>query len=100
MKIHSWDKVKIIAWKDKGKEWKVLMVNKEKNRIVVENVNIATKHIKKQWNTPGQIVKIEKFIDASNAMFICKTTWKPTRIWFKIENNKKVRYSKKSWKII
>ena len=99
MKVHSNDKVKVIAWKDKGKTWKVIAVDTKNNRVVVEGVNIATKHVKKQWNNPGQIVKIERSIDASNVMVI-DSTWKPTRVGFKVEWDKKVRVSKKSWKAI
>ncbi len=100
MKIHSWDKVQVIAWKDNGKQWKVISVNKIKNKILVEGINIVTKHIKKQWNTPWQIVKIEKFIDVSNVMLVCPHTNSLTKVWFKIENWKKSRFSKKSWKNI
>jgi large subunit ribosomal protein L24 len=100
MKIRSWDKVVVIAWKDKGKEWKILSVDTKNNRVLVENINIVTKHIKKQGTTPGQIVKVEKSLDASNVMILCPTTSKPTRIWFKIEWNKKTRVSKKSGKNI
>ncbi len=100
MKIRTWDKIRVIAWKDKGKNWKILKVYKEDNRVLVEWVNIITKHVKKQANTPWQIIKIEKPIDASNVMFICPETGKPTRIGFKSENKRKTRFSKKSWKKI
>lgn len=99
MKVHSWDKVKVIAWKDKGKEGKVLSVDTKSSRVVVEWVNIATRHIKKQWSTPGQIIKLEKSIDASNVMVLDKS-WKPTRVGYKIEWDKKTRVSKKSWKAL
>lgn len=100
MKIRSWDKVRVIAWKDKGKEWKILSVDTKNSRVLVENINIVTKHIKKQGTTPGQIIKVEKSLDVSNVMIVCPTTNKPTRIWFKIEGNKKTRVSKKSGKNI
>lgn len=98
MKIRSWDKVVITAWKDKKKEWKVLAVDTKTKRVIVEGVNIVTRHIKKQWTTPGQIVKVEKSIDISNVSLKCPTTGKQTRIWISIENWKKVRISKKSGK--
>ncbi|MCK9272622.1 50S ribosomal protein L24 [Candidatus Gracilibacteria bacterium] len=100
MKIRSGDKVVVIAGKDKGKEGKILSVDTKNNRVLVENINIVTKHIKKQGTTPGQIVKVEKSLDASNVMILCPTTSKPTRIGFKIEGNKKTRVSKKSGKNI
>jgi len=49
-------------------------------RIIVEGVNIATRHVKKQGTTPGQIIKMEKAIDASNVMLVCPHTSKPTRV--------------------
>ncbi len=100
MKIRIWDKVKIMSWKkiDKNKEAKVLKVFKAENKILLEGVNIATKHVKKSWATPWQIIKIEKPIDASNVMLVCPITNKPTRVWFvEIEEKgktKKMRYSK------
>ncbi len=100
MKVRTWDNVKVISWKDKGKTWKILKVNKEDSRVIVEWVNIVTKHVKGYGNVPGQIVKIERAIDVSNVMIVCPDTKKPTRIGFKIENGKKTRVSKKSWKNI
>jgi len=99
MKVHTWDKVKVIAWKDKGKEGKILSVDTKASRVLVEWVNIVTRHIKKQWTNPGQIVKTEKTIDVSNVMIIDATN-KPTRIGYKIEAGKKERISKKSGKKI
>jgi len=49
-------------------------------KIIVEGINIVTRHIKKQGTTPGQILKMEKAIDASNAMLECPFTKKPTRL--------------------
>ena len=100
MKVRSWDKVIVTTWKDKGKEWKILAVDLNKSRVLVEGVNIVTRHIKRQWNNPGQIVKSEKAIHVSNVALKCPTTWKPTRIWMKIEDSKKTSISKKSWKTI
>ena len=104
MKIRTWDKVKVLSWKDKGVIAEVLKVFKDKNKVIVAGVNKVTKHIKKMWTTPGQIVKFEKPIDASNVMLICPFTEKPTRIWFVVieekGKKKKFRFSKiavKSW---
>jgi len=104
MKIRSWDKVKVLSWKDKGVIAEVLKVFKDKNKVIVKDVNVVTRHMKKMWTTPGQIVKFEKAIDASNVMLICPFTDKPTRIGFvKIEEKgktKKFRFSKiavKTW---
>lgn len=102
MKIRTWDTVVVIAGKNKGINGKVLKVFLTSNKILVEGVNIATKHIKKQGTTAGQIIKIEKAIDASNAMLLCPITQKPTRVGYvMIEEkgkNKKFRFSKKAVK--
>jgi len=104
MKIRTWDKVEVLSWKDKKTRAEVVKVLKEKNKIVVKDVNMVTKHIKKMWTNPGQIVKFEKPIDASNVMLICPFTDKVTRIGFvTIEEKgkkKKFRFSKvavKTW---
>lgn len=100
MKIRTWDNVSVLSGKDKGKTGKVLKVINDKNRVVVEGINIVTRHVKKQGTNPGQIVKMEKSIDASNVALECPVTKKPTRIGYvTIEekgNTKKFRYSKKA----
>jgi len=104
MKIRTNDKVEIMSGKekDRGVRAEVLSVLTEKNRVLVKGVNIVTKHMKKQWTTPGQIIKIEKPIHVSNVMLVCPFTDKPTRIWYvKIEEKwktKKFRFSKRAVK--
>lgn len=100
MRIRKGDKVQVMAGKDKGKQGTVLATNAEENRLVVEGINIATCHIKKQGTTPGQIIKIEKPIQASNVMILDPETNKPTRIGMKMEGDKKVRVAKKSGKTL
>ncbi|MFH0776583.1 MAG: 50S ribosomal protein L24 [Patescibacteria group bacterium] len=97
MKIISSDNVLVIAGKDKGKTGKVMRVDRKAGKVVVEKVNIVTKHIKKRPDgTPGQIVKFEKPIDVSNVKIICPNCKKPARIGYKIlENGKKARFCKK-----
>ena len=60
MKIRKDDTVIVLSGKDKGKTGKVLKTLTDSNRVIVEGVNIATKHIKKQGTNPGQILKMEK----------------------------------------
>ena len=100
MKIRSGDMVQVMAGKDKGKKGKVLATHAADNRLVVEGVNIATCHIKKQGTTPGQIIKVEKPMNASNVMILDPESGKPTRVGFKMEGNKKVRVAKKSGKTL
>ncbi|RMD51788.1 50S ribosomal protein L24 [Candidatus Parcubacteria bacterium] len=72
MKIKTGDNVKIIAGKDKGKTGKVLQVFPKLNKIVVEGVNKAFKHVKRRGDQPGQRVEFNAPIDASNAQVVGK----------------------------
>ena len=93
MKIKKGDTVKVIAGKDKGKEGKVLAVNKKDNTVLVENVNMITKHTKPSVaNQQGGIVNKEAPIHASNVMYVYKG--KATRVGFKMDGDKKVRIAK------
>ena len=93
LKIKKGDTVKVITGKDKDKEGKVLAVNVKKNTVIVEGVNMVTKHQKPSaQNQQGGIVTKEAPIDISNVMYLHKG--KPTRIGFRIEGDKKVRYAK------
>jgi len=91
-----------MSWKDKGKEGKVVKVFPVTGKVIVEWINIATRHIKKQGTNPGQIIKMEKAIDASNVMLKCPMTEKPTRLGFVMitegKKTKKFRFSKKAVK--
>ncbi len=98
-KIKKGDTVKVIAGKDKDKEGKVISVDRKKNKVLVEGVNKITKHEKPSvTNQNGGIVQKEAPIDASNVMYVHKG--KATRIGFKIEKDKKVRYAKSTGDII
>ena len=88
MKIKTGDTVKVIAGKDKDKEGKVIAVNKKDGRVLVEGVNMLTKHIVHQ----------EGYIDASNVMLMHKG--QATRVGFKMDGDKKVRFAKKTGEVI
>lgn len=102
MKIRKDDMVLVISGKDKGKEAKVLKVLTKTNRVIVEWVNMVTRNYKKMWTTPGQSVKKEAALDASNVMLVCPFTKKPTRVWFVLVEEKsatkKFRFSKAALK--
>lgn len=102
MKIRNGDTIVVMSGKDAGKQGKIVKVFPVTNKVIVEGVNIATKHIKKQGTTPGQIIKIEKAIDASNVMLLCPITQKPTRVGFTMVKEgkvtKKFRFSKRAVK--
>jgi large subunit ribosomal protein L24 len=100
MKIHSNDEVIVIAGKDKGKKGKVVKANPASGTVLIEGVNLITRHIKRQGATPGQKVTYEKPIDASNVMLIDPKTGEPTRIGYKLEGGKKFRVAKKSGTVL
>ncbi|MDO5331270.1 MAG: 50S ribosomal protein L24 [Bacillota bacterium] len=96
MKIKANDTVLVIAGKDKGKKGKVIKAFPAENRVIVEGVNIQTRHMKAKQDQPAEIRKLEGPIDASNVMLLDGKT--PTRVGYKVEGDKKVRISKKTGK--
>ena len=99
LKIKKGDTVKVIAGKDKDKEGKVIAVNHKNGTVLVEGVNMVTKHTKPSAaNQAGGIVHQEGPIDASNVMYIHKG--KATRVGFKMDGDKKVRVAKSTGEVI
>jgi large subunit ribosomal protein L24 len=99
MKIKKGDTVKVIAGKDNNAEGKVLSVDVKNNKVLVEGVNMITKHEKPSMaNQQGGIVNKEAPINISNVMYLHKG--KPTRIGFKVEGDKKVRVAKSTGETI
>ena len=100
LKIRTGDIVKVIAGNQKGTQGKVLRVFAEKNRAIVEGVNVVKKHNKPNANNPkGRITEKELSIHISNISLIT-SEGEPTRVGFKIEKDKKVRYAKKSDEVL
>ena len=106
-RIKKNDSVKIVSGNSKGSVGKVLFINREKGRVIVEGVNIIHRHTKpNQKNQQGGIVKREAPINISNIMLMCPKTNQPTRIGSKIIKDEKsgrvsrMRLSKKSGEII
>ena len=98
-KIKKGDTVKVIAGKDKDKEGKVIAVDTKNHRVLVEGVNMVTKHTKPSAaNQQGGIVETEAYIAVSNVMYLHKG--QPTRIGFKMDGDKKVRFAKKIGDVI
>ena len=99
LKIKKGDTVKVIAGKDKDKEGKVIAVNQKTGKVIVEGVNMLTKHTKPSaQNQNGGIVTQEGPINASNVMLVVKG--QTTRVGFKVEDGKKVRIAKKTGEVI
>ena len=92
MKIKKGDTVKVIAGKDKDKEGKVIAVDQKNGTVLVEGVNMRTKHAKPSASNQ------EGPIDASNVMYVHKG--KATRVGFKLDGDKKVRVAKSTGEVI
>lgn len=99
LKIKKGDTVKVIAGKDCNAEGKVISVDRKKRKVTVEGVNMITKHAKpSQANPNGGIIRREAPIDISNVMLVFKG--KPTRVGFRMEGDKKVRFAKSTGEVI
>lgn len=99
LKIKKGDTVKVIAGKDKDKEGKVIAVDPKKSTVLVEGVNMITKHTKPSMaNQQGGIIHQEGPIDISNVMYVHKG--KATRVGFKMDGDKKVRFAKSTGDVI
>jgi large subunit ribosomal protein L24 len=101
LKIKTGDIVRVIAGDHKGSEGKVVSVDREKNKAIVEGVNMVSKHTKPSAKSPqGGIVKKEAPIHISNISLIDPKSKQTTRVGMKVEGDKKVRVSKKSNQVL
>jgi large subunit ribosomal protein L24 len=101
LKIKTGDIVRVIAGDHKGEEGKVVKVDREKNKAIVEGVNMVSKHTKPSAKSPqGGIVKKEAPIQISNISLIDPKTKEATRTGVRVEGDKKVRFSKKSNQVL
>ena len=95
--IKKGDTVYVNAGNDKGKTGKVLSVIPAKDRVIVEGINLVSKHTKPNAKQPqGGIIKQESGIHVSNLQLIDPQSGKPTRVGHKVVDGKKIRYAKKS----
>jgi len=101
LKIKSGDTVVVTAGDHKGSEGRVMTVFLDKNKAIVEGVNMVSKHEKPSANNPqGGIVEKEAPIHISNLSLIDPKSGEPTRVSYKMEDGKKIRFSKKSNQVI
>lgn len=100
MRIKKDDTVIVITGKDKGKTGKVLRAMPKENRVVVEGVNVQTKHQKQTRTEKAEIKHMEGPIDASNVMYYDAKAKAPVKIGYKIDGDKKVRVNRKTGNII
>ena len=96
MNIRKDDKVVVLSGKDKGKQGKVLVADPKAMKVIVEGVNVATKHQKpRKQGEEGGIIKTETPIYASKVQLVCPKCGKATRVGHKLADGKKVRVCKK-----
>ncbi len=101
LKVRKGDTVKVISGENKGQQGKVLEVILDSRKVIVERVNLVSKHTKPNAkNTQGGIVKQEAPIHISNVMLVDPSTGKATRVGRKSVDGKLVRYAKKSGEVI
>jgi large subunit ribosomal protein L24 len=94
-KLRKEDQVQVIAGKDKGKQGKIIKIDREKGRAIVGGINMVKKAQKKRKQTDrGGIVEIEAALDLSNLMIVCRKCG-PTRIGYKIDGDAKKRVCRK-----
>lgn len=100
MRIKKGDTVVVIAGKDKGKKGEVIKAMPKEDRVVVEGINIQTKHQKQTRTAASEIKHQEGPIHVSNVMLYDEKAKAGTRVGYKMDGDKKVRVAKKSDKII
>lgn len=101
IKIKKGDQVIVLAGGDKGKKGEVVRVIPEKNRAVVQSLNMIKKHTKPSANNPqGGIVEMEAPIHISNLAIVDPESGEATKLGYRIEDDKKVRFAKKSGKTV
>ena len=99
-KLKKGDNVLVISGKDKGKSGSILSIFPRKNKAIVKGINIVKKHQKPDKKSSGGIIEKELPIEISNLSFISIKDGKKTKIGYKFENNKKIRFEKKTGEII
>ena len=100
-KIRKGDNVIVTKGRDKGKKGKVLKIDKQLDRAIVDGVNLFKRHIAPKQSDPGGIKEVESSISLSNLSIEDPKDAKPSRVGFKIlEDGKKVRFSKRSGEVI
>ncbi len=96
MKIKKGDKVVVISGRDKGKAGEVLRVIPSEARVIVQGVNIVKRHTKPSQLSPGGIVEKEGAVHISNVAHVDPKSDKPTRVGYRVEDGRKIRFAKRS----
>ncbi len=97
LKLRKGDIVQVIKGRDKGKKGKIITLFCEERRALVEGVNLVKKHKRQtRQDQQGGIVSVERPLSISNIMYLCKSCAKPSRLGFKLQENKvKSRFCKR-----
>jgi large subunit ribosomal protein L24 len=100
LKIRKGDQVVILTGKDKGRTGEVKKVIVDEMKVVVQGVNVQTKHRKPSNTSPGGLDKVEKPIHVSNVAVVDPKTSKPSRVGYKTVGDRKVRFARRSGEVI
>ena len=101
MKIRKGDMVMVMVGREQGKTGKVLRVDREEGRVWIERLNMVKRHQKpSQLHRQGGIVEKEAPVHISNIMIYDEKAAKPTRVGIRVENGRKVRFSKRSGEVL
>ena len=98
-KLRKGDKVVVLAGKDKGKTGEIVSVNPKDGKAVVEGINIAIRHTRQSRESQGGRIPKAQPVDISNLAFVDKDG-KPTRVGFRMDGDKKVRFAKTTGDVI
>jgi len=95
MHVKSGDEVIVISGRNKGQKGRIKIALPQKDRVVIENVNIVKKHVKQMGNRQGGILEVEAALHVSNVMLVCPSCGKASRTGHRINDaGKKVRFCK------
>lgn len=101
MRIKKGDQVIVLTGREKGKSGEVLRVDRERNRVLVQGVNMMKRHERATQTSPGGISQFEAPLHVSNVSLIDPDTKKPTRVGYKtLDDGRKVRFAKRSGEVI
>jgi large subunit ribosomal protein L24 len=100
LKIRKGDQVVILTGKDKGRTGEVKKVIVDEMKVVVQGVNVQTKHRKPSNTSPGGLDKVEKPIHVSNVAIVDPKTKKPSRVGYKTVGDRKARFARRSGEVI
>lgn len=101
MKIKTNDNIQVIVGKDKGKTGKVVQTFPRINKVVVENVNLMKKHLRRQRaGEKGQVLELAAPMSAANVMIVCPRCNRATRVGYKVSGDDKKRFCKKCKEVI